>query len=343
MVVLDPQVKHAQGTVNGTMVGRGGEHVQRRTWYGTDAHFHQGRAEPAVPFPAVFHLPRHMVGEGVKRQRVVAVGRARIRSVGITDPETGSEAVLPVDIIPARVDQLSVIIDGRVPFTGFKVTKRQDSRPVLVHGKKRVAAHFEVSVKAADVTAAPFRHEGNTAVGQPAGIKIIIGPVRQLHQVGAIHVDLEQMKSGLLRKYPAVLGIFSPGKDNGFAVIGQVRGGKGTVIQFSPLQSAVLNHRIRQDIDDFRNALILPNPVKAAAGQGIKTEILRHEMAALRVGRLRVGPHRTFEGAPGHTQNLLKVQQRIGQRQPAAYGTRGQVPGFIGQGIRPRRILAYDL
>ncbi|OQC06322.1 MAG: hypothetical protein BWX80_01631 [Candidatus Hydrogenedentes bacterium ADurb.Bin101] len=140
-----------------------------------------------------------------------------------------------------------------------------------------------------------------------------------------------------------MFGIFCPGEGDGFAVIGQVRGGKGTVIQFFPLQSAVLNHGIRQDIEDFRNALILPNPVQAAAGQGVETEILRHKMAALRVGRLRVGPHRTFEGAPGHTQNLLKVQQRIGQHQPAAYGTRGQVPGFIGQYIRPRRIFTYAL
>ncbi|OQC06321.1 MAG: hypothetical protein BWX80_01630 [Candidatus Hydrogenedentes bacterium ADurb.Bin101] len=198
MIVFNAQVKHAQGTVNGTMVGRGGKHVQRRSRYGADAHFHQGRAEPAVPFPAVFDLPRRVVGEGVKRQRVVAVGRTRIRSVGITDPETGSQAVLPVDIIPARVDQLSVIINGRVPFTGFKVTERQDSPTVLVHGKKRVTAHFQISVKAADVTAAPFRHEGNTAVGQPAGIKVVMGPVGQLHKIGAVHIDLEHMKGGFL-------------------------------------------------------------------------------------------------------------------------------------------------
>ena len=185
------------------MVWRGCENVFAGIWNRADAHVDKRCARTASQ-AAITHVGKTLyeilsggIVERVPWVWIVPMRSARIRAVRIRDPETAADAVLTVCVVPSRIDEHAVVVDGRIPFGGLEIAHRHDVRAVVLHRKERVVAHFDVIREAADVAAAPFGDEGDAAVRQPAWVEIVVCFVRQHPQVGTIDIDRENMPAGV--------------------------------------------------------------------------------------------------------------------------------------------------
>jgi hypothetical protein len=86
---------------------------------------------------------------------------------------------IAVDVVPAGIDQHPVVGDAGIPLVRLVKAQADDVTAIGPHGKQGV--HGAVS-PATQVPAATFGDEGDPAVGQEAGVEVVLGPVGQLDQ-----------------------------------------------------------------------------------------------------------------------------------------------------------------
>ena len=102
------------------------------------------------------------------------------------------------------------------------------------------------------------------------------------------------------------------------------------MVELAALETAVLDDRIRDGVDDLGCALDALDDVQAAAGEGVEAEVLGGEVATLHVGGAGIGADRT--GA-GDEEQGVEVEQRVAEGDLAADGAGGEVEGLVGRGI----------
>ena len=169
-VIVHAQIEHTERTIALPMVRGGRENVFAGIRNGADAHVDKRRARTAAKatitnvWKTFYEILSCGIVQCVPWIRVVAVRGARVCAVRICDPETTTDAILTVRIIPSRIDEHAVVVDGRIPFGSLEIAHRHDVRTVVPHGEKRVVAHFDVRIKATDIATAPFGNEGQTTV-----------------------------------------------------------------------------------------------------------------------------------------------------------------------------------
>ena len=163
----------------------------------------------------------------------------------LSEPQRNADAVFAIRVIPPRIHEHAVVVDGRIPFGGLEIAHRHDVRAVVLHGEERVVAHFDVGVEAADVAAAPFGDECQTAVRQPAWVEIVVCFVRQHAQVGAIDIDREDMPAGVAGEdIELVVAVGRPREGDPLAVVGQIRRAERAEIQFAAFETTILHNGI---------------------------------------------------------------------------------------------------
>ncbi len=173
--------------------------------------------------PRAGNCPRLITG--VDPLRVVAEQDVWIRAVGIADPKPVVIRRRAIDVVPPRVDDPAVGEHRRMPLVGL--VKRQ--RPHLARGLQavqRVGRQRLPGIVAAPKTAPPRGHESQPAVGQRAGIEVVVGAEGQLAEVTSIAFHGVQMERPSFARVVARLGRrpFAEGEVERLRVIRQSRG-----------------------------------------------------------------------------------------------------------------------
>ena len=131
-----------------------------------------------------------------------------------------SHVGVAVNVVPTRVDQHAVVVDTGVPFLRLVVAQADHVAAVAVHRVQRVGGRIVRRSRpaAAQVAATPFRDEGNPAVRQIAGIKVVPGAVGQLDQLASIGVHLENVITAARRPLDPLRLAFRVGEQHFLAV-----------------------------------------------------------------------------------------------------------------------------
>ena len=95
------------------------------------------------------------------------------RAIGPDGPQAERRDHRPVDIVPSRPENLPVGHHHRIPFVGFAERELADVRPVRVATIEEIGGAIAVAVVAAHAALVARRDEGDSAVGQVAGIVVL--------------------------------------------------------------------------------------------------------------------------------------------------------------------------
>ena len=237
----------------------------------------------------------------------IPVNRPRIAPVGRGDPWQVRGAAVTVDVVPARVDDHTVVGDAGMPLVGLVVAEALDLRSVGLHVVQRVSG---AGPPAAEVSASPLGDERQAPVGHPARVEIVPRAVGQLLQSGPVNVHLEDVIGSLLVPVPARgVGVavvpcfalaFNVGERDFLRVVRQV-GREERSVEFRALQAPGLDHRIAHDVADL-------------LGVGVAERIRQHvnAPAAQRVDAVVLVAHVIESRAVARDeQYLVEVQKRI--------------------------------
>ena len=119
------------------------------------------------------------VFERVPRKRVISLRRTRVATVRRARPKGRAEAVFAVDVIPTRVNQRAVVVDGRAPLARFEVTDRVNIGTVRFHRvhHRRRNAERRAFAETTNETAAPLRAENEPPGRKLADVEIVVSAV----------------------------------------------------------------------------------------------------------------------------------------------------------------------
>jgi hypothetical protein len=160
---------------------------------------------------------------GVDSLRVIAEEDARIRAVRVADPQSVIVGGGTVHVVPARVDDPSIVQHGRMPFIGLVEGENPHVRAGGIHPVQGVAGQGLPGVVTAAEAAATRGHEGQAAIRQGAGIEVVVAPLGEAAQVRPIHVHCIDVEALPLRRVVIRLnlGTLRKGKVDGPGVIGE--------------------------------------------------------------------------------------------------------------------------
>ena len=249
LVVVPHRGVDQDGDPIGRRMVRGGDgHVFRRAGHGP----HEVLGERPVPSSVAGPVA------GDIRFRIVAVGRARVAAVGVAHPQVVCGGEVAVNVVPAHVNEPPIVVHARIPFVGLVEADLHLIRAVGFHrvhdglrgGGAEVAADRQLDAGG---------DEHDPAVGQPDRVQVVETAVRQLAQIGAIHVDAHDLQGPRRR--------LEPGKDHFPAVKRKVKGPDDFAdLQDSPaLERAVLETRVFQQIAHGDGARLEPGQNVEAA------------------------------------------------------------------------------
>jgi len=129
--------------------------------------------------------------------RVIAEDLSRFRAVRVGGPDAVEMGGRPVHVVPADIGDAPVVQHLRMPLAGL-VSGKTPYRPVRVQPVQRVGGQRFPGIVAAREPAAPGGHEGDAAIGQRAGIEVIVGAVGQRAQIPSVGVHRAQVETAPL-------------------------------------------------------------------------------------------------------------------------------------------------
>ncbi len=272
---------------------------------------------------------------GVDALGVVAEELARVRAVGVRHPDAVEMGRRAVHIVPAGVGDAPVVEHLRVPLAGL-VDGQGADRAVRLKAVQGVGGQRLPGVVAAGEAAPACGHEGDAAVGQGAGIEIVVRAVREGAQVAAVNVHRVKVEAAPFGRVEvrlfAVRGARGKGKVEGLRIMGHGQGGIVALGQAALDQFARIG-RLTGLVENVNAAARDVGVVVVVAE--VFVEHLADEAVALHEGDGASGEERVFQGDAAGEMAQFQIE-----RQPLLFvqitGPR-RAHGEIRQGFPGRR------